>query len=566
MKAAIYARYSTDMQSEASIEDQVRICKKLIDGNGWETGPIYSDYGQSGATHLREGYQRLMEDARVRKFDVVVAEGLDRLSRDQEHIAAFHKQMAFSGIPIFTVAEGEISELHVGLKGTMSALFLKDLAIKTHRGLEGRVKQGKAAGGLSFGYKIDRELLPDGTFTKGDRSIMEEEADVVRRIFSEYADGKSPRKIAGDLNAEGVGGPRGATWGQSTIYGNWKRGTGILNNELYVGRLVWNRQSFVKDPLTGKRQARMNPEEDWVIEEVPHLRIIDEDLWQKVKHRQNATRDSMNKGSGLSGARRNKYLFSGLLKCTCCGGGMVLVNKTKYGCANAGNKGTCDNKLTIERELVEDRVLAGLKDRLLAPELIAEFITEYQKAYNEMRAAEVKAKALKTRELAKVQKALDDMVEAVCNGMYHPSMNDKMGALEERKAILKAALEQEEDEALRLHPGLSEVYRQKAANLTDAVNTHDTRAQASDLIRELVSEIRLVPQEDSYEIELVGELAAIMDLSERRQPQGGNQGAATKMVAGTHSRRCLDELSAAKLARETKMVAGVGFEPTTFRL
>ena len=143
---------------------------------------------------------------------------------------------------------------------------------------------------------------------------------------------------------------------------------------------------------------------------------------------------------------------------------------------------------------------------------------------------------------AKVQKALDDMVEAVCNGMYHPSMNDKMGALEERKAKLKASLEQEEDEPLRLHPGLSDVYRQKVANLTDALNTDDTRTQASDLIRELVSEIRLVPQDDNYEIELVGELAAIMDLSERRQAQGGGQGAAIKMVAG------------------------VGFEPTTFRL
>ena len=117
-----------------------------------------------------------------------------------------------------------------------------------------------------------------------------------------------------------------------------------------------------------------------------------------------------------------------------------------------------------------------------------------------------------------------------------------MGILEERKATLKAELEQDEDEPLRLHPGLSDVYREKVANLTDALNSDETRARAMDLRRELVSEIRLVPQEDSYEIELVGELAAIMDLSERRQPRGGHQGAATKLVAG------------------------VGFEPTTFRL
>ncbi|AVO37567.1 recombinase family protein [Pukyongiella litopenaei] len=151
MRAAIYARYSTDLQSDASIEDQHRLCLRLIAGNGWQEGETYSDRGLSGASHLRPGYQRLLDDGRHNVFDVVVAEGLDRISRDQEHIAAFFKQMRFQGIPIFTVAEGEISELHIGLKGTMSSLFLKDLAQKTHRGLEGRVRKGKSAGGITYG-------------------------------------------------------------------------------------------------------------------------------------------------------------------------------------------------------------------------------------------------------------------------------------------------------------------------------------------------------------------------------------------------------------------------------
>src|SRR5512144_2554802 len=66
------------------------------------------------------------------------------------------------------------------------------------------------------------------------------------------------------------------------------RGTGILNNELYVGRLVWNRQRFIKDPDTGKRVSRPNPESEWVIHDVPELRIIDDDLWRRVKERQRA--------------------------------------------------------------------------------------------------------------------------------------------------------------------------------------------------------------------------------------------------------------------------------------
>ena len=196
---------------------------------------------------------------------------------------ALYKQLSFHGVLLVTIGEGEISELHVGLKGAMSALYLKDLAQKTRRGLEGRVRQGRSAGGLSYGYRIVRTIGPDGAPTTGEREIDANEAEVVRRIFADFAAGKSPRAIAKDLNDRGVAGPRGNPWGASTIYGNWRRGTGILNNELYVGRLVWNRQRFVKDPEMNRRQARPNPEDEWVVEEVPALRIVSDELWASVK-------------------------------------------------------------------------------------------------------------------------------------------------------------------------------------------------------------------------------------------------------------------------------------------
>ncbi|WP_317851796.1 recombinase family protein, partial [Rhodobacter sp. TJ_12] len=108
------------------------------------------------------------------------------------------------------------------------------------------------------------------------------EEAIVQRIFTEYDRGRSARSIAIGLNRDGIAPPRSdgkgkGSWSFSTISGNWKRGTGILNNDLYIGRLVWNRQHFVKDPDTGKRQARPNPPEDWITEEVPHLRIISDD-------------------------------------------------------------------------------------------------------------------------------------------------------------------------------------------------------------------------------------------------------------------------------------------------
>jgi len=250
MRAAIYARYSTENQREASIEDQVRLCTARSAAEGWSVVGTYTDHALSGANHLRPGYQQLLADARAGAFDVVVAEALDRLSRDQEHVAGFYKQLSFCAVKIVTIAEGEIGELHVGLKGTMNALFLKDLAQKTRRGLEGRVRQGRSGGGLCFGYDVVRAVDAHGAPVAGGRTINDAEAAVVRRIFAEYAQGRPPRAIARGLNADRIRGPFGGTWGPSTINGNAGRGTGILNNELYAGRLVWNRLHYSKDPNT----------------------------------------------------------------------------------------------------------------------------------------------------------------------------------------------------------------------------------------------------------------------------------------------------------------------------
>src|SRR5260370_30832035 len=156
--AVIYARYSYELKRDASIEDQVRLCKRRIVGENWSPGDIYRDHAMSGSIRMRPAYQKLLEDARAGAFDVVVAEALDRLSRDQEDVAALHKHLTFAGVKLLTLAEREINELHVALKGTMNALFLKDLAAKTHPGLEARARAGSSGGGLCFGYDVVRAL------------------------------------------------------------------------------------------------------------------------------------------------------------------------------------------------------------------------------------------------------------------------------------------------------------------------------------------------------------------------------------------------------------------------
>src|SRR5215831_7099684 len=231
----------------------------------------------------RPGMRTLLEEAKSGKFDYVIAEALDRLSRDQEDIAAIYKRLRHSDVRLLTLAEGEISELHVGLKGTMNALFLKDLAQKIRRGQRGRVEAGRIPGGGSYGYRIVRQLLADGSISTGEREIDPSQAAIIRRIFNEYADGMAPRQIAARLNREAVPSPRGGQWNASTINGNRRRRNGVLNNELYTGRITYNRQRFVKDPETGKRTARPNPEREWVTKEVPELRIIEADLWERAQ-------------------------------------------------------------------------------------------------------------------------------------------------------------------------------------------------------------------------------------------------------------------------------------------
>jgi DNA invertase Pin-like site-specific DNA recombinase len=130
MKVAIYARYSSDNQRDASIADQMRVCRAFAERQGWTISQEYADHALSGATLLRSGFQALMRDALNRRFDVVLAESLDRFSRDQEDTAGLFKRLTFAGVNITTLAEGDITHLHIGFKGTMNALFLKDLAEK----------------------------------------------------------------------------------------------------------------------------------------------------------------------------------------------------------------------------------------------------------------------------------------------------------------------------------------------------------------------------------------------------------------------------------------------------
>jgi len=514
MKVAIYARYSSDLQREASIADQFRMCRLRAEKEGWQVVEEYSDHALSGSSMIqRSGLQALISDSSRGRFDMIMAEAMDRLSRDQEDIAGIFKRMTYADVKMFTLSEGEISHLHVGLKGTMNALFLKDLADKTRRGLRGRVEDGKSGGGNSYGYDVVKRFDANGEPIRGDRTINEAQAAVIRRIFADYDSGLSSRAIAMALNREGVPGPMGREWGPSTIHGNRERGTGILNNELYVGRLVWNRLRYVKDPDTGRRVSRPNPESEWVVQDVPDLRIVDQSLWDAVKARQGELAFSTRprpEGNPLNDRRRPKHLFAGLVKCGCCGGGYSMISKDLLGCSTARNKGTCDNRVNIRRDALEASVLNGLKKHLMEPELFREFCAEFTREVNRLRMERGANLEGWRQELKRIDRELDKIVDAILEGFPPSKLKDKAEKLEARKAELTEKLANADEPPPLLHPNMAALYAQRIAALSENLQHEDSRAQAAEILRPLVDQVTLVPEEDELAIVLRGDLGAIL--------------------------------------------------------
>ena len=584
IRVAIYARFSTDKQRDASIEDQIDSCRELAAREGWQITGTYHDRATSGASMLRPGIEALQRDAKLGKFDLVLAEAMDRLSRKLADIAKFHERMEHQGIKIHTLTEGEVTEMLIGMKGTMNQILLRDIAIKTHRGQKGRVKEGKLAGGNAYGYDVLPGIEVRGKAEHGDRAINRAEAEVVRRIFRDYAQGMSAGKIADALNLEKVPGPRGGFWGTSTILGNRERGTGILNNELYAGRLVWNRLHFSKDPDTGKRNSRLNPEDRVTSVPVPHLQVIADDLWHRVKDRQGAMK-TKSTDVPIWDRRRPKFLFSGLMACGCCGGGFSKVSKDGFGCSTARKKGAaaCDNMAVIKQADLETRVLHALEHHLMDAEAVRIFCEEYAAERNRLQAARSAGRADLEKELARVSTDHKKLVDAILAGVPAEQVKDRMIELDARRKDLERQLSASPaPDPIRIHPGMAKTYRVRISQLIAGLSEAERMDEAKEALRALIEKVELVPipagdsetGKPGLAIHLHGALASLLRLAcglqvhevvdAAAQTQKAPRGAGRR--TSNSSRSADADLQAFDIAGELILVAGAGFEPAAFRL
>ncbi|WP_370868436.1 recombinase family protein [Phenylobacterium sp.] len=423
----------------------------------------------------RPGLLDAISAAERGEYDVLLAEDEDRIARSLEHLAHVVNRLQDAGAQLATPSSGMVQTMHVAMKGLIAEDFLRNLSAKTKRGMNANAERGLATGSRLFGYVSE----PGGGMT-----IIEAEADIIRRIYAAYAAGDTAREIASALNSDGVPSPRGGLWNASSVGGSRQRGNGILNTELYRGVKVWNRMEVRKDRTTGKRTPRMRPEAEWKRTDVPHLRIVDEETWRAVR----ARRDQGSLHPGM--AQRRPGLFSGLLKCGVCGGTYTVYTTGKLVCATYREKGTCTNRRTPQRSAVEAAALAGLRDQLLSPEAVARYVRSYHHAARARRSDLTSRKTPLERRLAEARRGAGRIVSAIERGIANLAMEARLMELEGEAQGIEAQLAQLADEQppFELHPRAAEAYAAVVSQLEDTLR--DSVAGETPAQRRLVDEIR----------------------------------------------------------------------------
>ena len=512
LRCAVYARFSSDRQSPTSIADQIRKCREHAAQHSWIVleQNVYTDEAISGASTDRAGLQALVAAATsaVRPFDCILIDDSSRLTRKLADALNLYERLTFAGIRVVAVSQGvdtdnPQAELLIGVHGLIDAVYWRELAQKTHRGMQGRALGGFATGGRCFGYRSVKG--PDDSVRL---EIEESQAATVRRIFEMYSSGQSLKRIAWQLNADAVPSPQpqkgrfSRSWCTSSV-------RVILKNERYLGKLVWNKKRKIRVPGTGRRVYRARPESEWVTVDAPHLRIISDDLWAAVAKRFGIVQALWTRGSGqpglASGQQRQAYLFSGLLKCGECGGSVTLVcgrgknGVQRYGCSLHHQRGNsvCSNDLVIRRDELEERLLRRLQDSVLREDVIEYAIARLRDEL-EKRQAELTAGLRSLREeKQRIEGELKNLVEVISSGHPSPTV---IAAIDEREARLRAITNQlVEPGPGSLEEKLEELRTLALAHLTEMrrlfakpENVHEARA----LLAERVGFFTLSPVSD----------------------------------------------------------------------
>jgi site-specific DNA recombinase len=466
LRCATYGRYSTDRQNPLSAEDQIRKCREHAAKQNWLVleDYVYRDEAFSGTNDDRPGLKRLLAAALLqpRPFDVLLIDDTSRLSRNMKDTLTIVECLKFAGIRLVCVSQGidtqnKQADLLLKFHGIIDSSYVTGLIEKTKRGMESAFLRKMHVGGRCFGYRnvlvtdpsrADEHGVPLVVGAK--LAIDPEEAAIVRRIFTLYADGYSLTRTAKFLNAEHIRSPqprdgREQSWCPSSI-------RVILRNDRYRGLVTWGRTRKESNPRTGRKVRRPSDPAEVRTLQMPEQRIVSDELWnqvhERIAHVKQVYGDAGRRGGLLRGrSATSPYLFSGLLKCGTCGARITLVagrgknhRQAQYGCPRNASRGTCRNTLRVGREDLERQLLAHIQEEVLRPEVIAyaldRFEQELKKALRNASADLARMREQKAR----IERRLGNYMRVIGDGHYSPAVMAEVAQCEQELAEISNRL------------------------------------------------------------------------------------------------------------------------------
>ena len=510
MKAAIYARYSSENQSEKSIDDQIRVCKNYCKEHEITISDehIFIDEALSGSLLNRPGLQALDKFAENKEFEAVIVDDLSRLSRSNHQMLTLVLKFNYYQVKLISVSDGivsddENSKLGIQMRGLINELYLDDLRKKTMRGLEGQKLRGFSAGENVYGYctkpvgELRLNKKGQAKYEGMVHKIAPKEAEIVKRIFKEFSENKSAHKIAIQLNEEKIPTKR-------NLRGGWNISTlsKILRNEKYIGKWNWRKTKNVRDPMTGKKKSVPRPEKDRVPIFREDLVIIDKETWEKTQKRLEELKGTWPVSKKKKAFYQQKsyvhtspnHLFSGLMKCNSCGGAIVLLSGKSggyYGCYNSKRK-TCNNSLLIPRKRVEESIIKELQEKILTADNLEYVYKKVEKlaaeGFNEVPELVKKKRA----QFEKIQQEIQNYLNFIKVGNLSKTVSEALADAEKRNEELKqemGSLKFQKENSFKAPP--KEWINHRLENLRETLNKNTVSSSLS--LKEILSPISLEP-------------------------------------------------------------------------
>jgi len=458
-RVAIYARYSSDLQRPSSIEDQIRECRDAANRNGWIVVDEFIRFDECSTGQVlvgRDAFDELMTLAQGASspFDGILCDDTSRFGRNLSDTLPLSDLLENAGVFLYFANRGLDSRdpnfrtLFISY-GHNDEQYSRALGEKVHRGQRGRVLNGYLANGRVYGYTNVPIENPNRKGLYG-RPLVEavqleinlEEAAVVTRIFSLYTGGLGCRAIAKKLNEEGVPSPLKGQSNKRRVWNTFAV-SAMLTNEKYIGVNIWNRTRVVRNPRTHRKEQRPRPESEWERVEVPQWRIVSEELWAEARA-VNLSRQgpSWAKVGGLNRSEAGReYIFSGLMICAECRGNFNVIGgkgtSARYGCIGHRYRGTCPNKLTILRRVLEAQLLKAFAQNLQSPEvrelLCREFheqaMVAWKKRSNKADQVESSVRGLRDKQV-KLRQQAENLLDAIAATNGSPLVYGRLSSVE----------------------------------------------------------------------------------------------------------------------------------------